>query len=176
MKEWIRKRIVAIKRQPSIIPTVLLIISCLIFNLNLTDFSETTSLIYSPGMGIALFVITLFSILSIITYLSAYPKRQKPKYMSIIITILMVLVSIGCQIFFYNLIIQATEYREKPIKITDFIITTKKVIIIHIIMLSITFVSLVTLPVYKKLLNKINTSIVISENQIDNVEVEEEIE
>lgn len=176
MKEWIRKRIVAIKRQPSIIPTVLLALSCVVFNFNLTDFSETTSLIYSPGMGIALFVITLFSFLSIITYLSAYPKRQKPKYGSIIITILMVLISIGCQIFFYNLIIQATEFREKPIEMTDYIITTKNVIIVHIIMLAISFIALVTLPVYKKLLNKINTSITISENQIENVEVEEEIE
>ena len=43
-------------------------------------------------------------------------------------------------------------------------------------MLAISFIALVTLPVYKKLLNKINTSITISENQIENVEVEEEIE
>ena len=40
MKEWFRKQLVTIKRNPSIIPLIVMCITCLIFNLKLTAYSK----------------------------------------------------------------------------------------------------------------------------------------
>ena len=73
----LRKRIVYLKRNTYIIPLIFILLSCLVFNLNLTCISDTTAIIYANGMGFTMFVISLFSYLSLITYMQAFPKRKK---------------------------------------------------------------------------------------------------
>ena len=111
MKEWFRKQLVTLKRNPNYIPLVFMLITCLIFNLKLTSYSKTTSLINEPGMGLCIFIITLCSFLSLITYLGAYPRRQKVKVMSIIITLVMLVASIACEVIFYNFIIYGKKLK-----------------------------------------------------------------
>ena len=58
--EWLRKKIVYVKRNPSIIPLIFMVISCLLFNLNLEDYSRTTLALLMDTMGLTLFAISLF--------------------------------------------------------------------------------------------------------------------
>ena len=179
MKEWLRKQLVSLKRNPYYIPLFLMIISCLVFNLNLTAYSKTILLVNADGMGLCSFAITLCSFLSLITYLSAYPKRKKPAYAKIIITAVMIVLSIVCQVLFYYFIYEALYLRENPIPMNKdraYVFEAQNNSIIHIIFLIITLIAMATLPLYKKLLLKINTSIKIEENNVDNVVVEKEIE
>lgn len=177
--EWLRKKIVYVKRNPSIIPLIFMVISCLLFNLNLEDYSRTTLALLMDSMGLTLFAISLFSYLSIVTYLSAYPKRQKPSYVKIILAILMIAGSIILELYYYHLIIEKTEIGPAIIQITadkQFIVAAKQYSIIHVILLSVTLLLMLTLPIYSKWIKKINTTVQLEESQVNNVQVEEDIE
>lgn len=177
--EWLRKKIVYVKRNPSVIPLIFMVISCLVFNLNLEDFSKTTLALLMDTMGLTLFAISLFSYLSIVTYLSAYPKRQKPSYIKIILSVLMIAGSIALQLYYRHLIIVKTQTGPAIIQITAdklYILTAMKYSIIHVVLLSVTLLLMLTLPLYSKLIKKINTSIQLEENQVNNVQVEQDIE
>ena len=63
IKEFFRKLIVSLKRNPGIIPLLMLAVSFLFYSLNLTDVSDTTAKIQSRGMGLSEFTIMLFSML-----------------------------------------------------------------------------------------------------------------
>ena len=177
--EWLRKKIVYVKRNPSIIPLIFMVISCLVFNLNLEDYSRTTLALLMDTMGLTLFVISLFSYLSIVTYLSAYPKRQKPSYLKIILSILMIAGSIALELYYYHLIILKTEIGPAIIQITPdkmFITEAKKFVIIHCVFLSITLLLMLTLPIYSRWIRKINTSIQLDESQVNNVVIDKDVE
>lgn len=174
LKEWFRKRMVSLKRNPNQIPLLMLVISCLVFNLNLTSYSDTIALINEPGMGICSFVITLCSFLTIITFLGAFPRRRKAKIGSIIIVCAMLLLSIYCQIQFNYFIKYGTEIKDNPIEITaarQYITTAKSISIVHIILLAIDFIIICLLPVYRKLLNKIDTSVKVEDISIKDDEM-----
>ena len=49
-KEWIRKKIVYLKRNVYVIPLFFILICCLVYNLNLSDISDTTAIIYTNGI------------------------------------------------------------------------------------------------------------------------------
>ena len=49
-KEWLRKRMVTLKRKPNYIPLLMLVVSCLVFNLKLTSYSDTVAQVNEPGM------------------------------------------------------------------------------------------------------------------------------
>ena len=177
--EWLRKKIVYVKRNPSIIPLIFMVISCLVFNLNLEDYSRTTLALLMDTMGLTLFAISLFSYLAIVTYLSAYPKRQKPSYVKIILSILMIAGSIALELYYHHLIIVKTQTGPAIIQITAdkyFILNAMKYSIIHVILLSITLILMLTLPIYSKWIKKINTTIQLEESQVNNVQVEQDIE
>ena len=156
-----------------------MVISCLLFNLNLEDYSRTTLALLMDSMGLTLFAISLFSYLSIVTYLSAYPKRQKPRYVKIILSVLMIAGSIVLELYYYHLIIEKTEIGPAIIQITadkQFIVAAKQYSIIHVILLSVTLLLMLTLPIYSKWIKKINTTVQLEESQVNNVQVEEDIE
>ena len=78
MPEFLRRFFVALKRQPSMIALVVLIIAFFYYSLNLTHISDTTAKIQGPGMGLSGFATMLFSMLSLVCFLNAFPKRKKP--------------------------------------------------------------------------------------------------
>ena len=65
-KEFIRKFLVSIKRQPQNIAMFVLLVGFVFFSLNLTSISDTTALINTANMGQCEFCIMLFSILSFV--------------------------------------------------------------------------------------------------------------
>ncbi|MCR5564585.1 MAG: hypothetical protein K6F59_02150 [Gammaproteobacteria bacterium] len=174
VKEFFRKRLVSLKVNTHIIPLIFMIVTMLVFNLSLTKFSNSTAVINVPGMGFVTFIIVLCSYLSIITYLSAYPRHQKTRLFSIIVTIVMLVASIVCDALYHYYIRYGTEIKEGAIEPTAFTITASNVCIVHIILLSISILLIVTLPIYKKWLNKINTKVETDEIKIDKIDLSNE--
>jgi len=176
--EWLRKKVVMLKRQPNYIPLVMLCITCLVFNLKLTSFSNTIALINEPGMGFCNFIVVLCSFLAIITYILAYPRREKPNIVSIVLVYAMLIISIVCQIVFHYFIRYGTVLKENPIKITTsraYVTVCSTMCIIHIILLCICILLLAFKPLYHKALLKIDTSIYIEGTHIDKIDISEDV-
>ena len=77
MKEFFRKKMVALKRKPQTIALIFLAVTFLIYSLNLRMVSDTTARINMKGMGLAGFATMLFSMLSFVCFLNTFPHRKK---------------------------------------------------------------------------------------------------
>ena len=166
-KEAIRKLIVSLKRNPSIIPLLMLLASFLLFSLNLTSMSDTTAKIQGKGMGLCQFCIMLFSLLSMLCMLNAFPRRKKPSIPMIAVMFVQFGVMIYCNIHYSNAVYAALTRAESPIKLdksTEYIAKAYNMLGTHMIMLIISAVLVVLLPLYSKWLKKINTSVAVADN------------
>lgn len=167
IKESIRKTIVSLKRNPGIIPLLMLAVSFLFYSLNLTDVSDTTAKIQSKGMGLSEFSIMLFSLLVMLCTLNAFPIRKKPNWVMVGLAVAMIALIIFCDTHYINAIVAANKRPENPIVITDatiYILNALKMLKTHRIMMGVSAALVVLLPVYSKLLKMINTSVEIEDN------------
>ena len=157
LKESLRKLLVSLKRRPHNIAFVMLLVSFLQYSLNLTVISNTTAQLMRSNMGLCSFVIMLFSTLSIVCFLNSFPKRQKPRWIMVALYLAMVVVVIICDLFYSDSISKAlaTGYFDDY----DFIPKAQKTVVTNAILLIVTLVLTATIPLYGKLLRKINTSI-----------------
>ena len=166
MPEFLRKFFVALKRRPSIIALVVLLIAFLYYSLNLTHISDTTAKIQGPGMGLCGFATMLFSMLSLVCFLNAFPRRKKPVIAMVVLMLLMFAVIIFCDVYYSNLIMNALTRAENPIKLdasTIYIAQAYNVLQSHIVILAIGVALILLLPVYTKLLRKIKTSVTVED-------------
>ncbi len=166
-KDFIRKKLVVLKRNPQMIPLVMLAICFLVYSFNLTNMSDTTAKIQGSGMGLCQFCIMLFSLLSMVCMLNAFPTRKKPNIPMIVIMFVMFGVIIFCDIHYSNGIMAALTRAESPIKLdstTAYIAEAYNMLSTFNILIIITAVLVVTLPFYSKLLKKINTSVDVEDN------------
>lgn len=174
-KESLRRFVVSLKRNPSMIPLMMLLVSFLIFSLNLTDVADTTAKIQGKGMGLCQFCIMLLSLLSMVCMLNAFPRRKKPNSAMIVLMFAMFGVMIYCNIHYCNAILAAVYRTESPIKLdesTRYIRQAYEMLGAHMVLLIITAVLVALLPIYSKLLKKINTSVAVDENsQMDQIEI-----
>ena len=172
IKEIYRKFIVSLKRNPQAIPLVALAISFVYYSFNLTNISQTTALINSKHMGLSCFITMLFSILSFVCILNAFPKRKKPNIFMLSLFTVMTIVIIYFDYYYHGMITKST------IEITElrlFVPIAKRVVSNHIIFMIITLVLTYLEPLIAKLLKKINTSIDIEDNgNIDAIDITEE--
>ena len=162
LKEWFRKKVVAIKRNPQRIGLVAFVFTFLYYALNLTSISNTTAKIQGPGMGFSGFITMLLSILSLVTYLNAFPHRKKVNKPMLILFFVMIAVIIFCDINYRNLIFAAVFRESNPIVVnagTAYIAKAASVLYTHIILLAVSSVLTALSPVFKMLLGKINTSV-----------------
>ena len=167
LKEFIRKSIVSLKRNPGIIPLLMLAISFLFYSLNLTDVSDTTAKIQSKGMGLSEFCIMLFSLLIMLCTLNAFPIRKKPNWVMVGLVVVMAAIIIYCDSHYITAIIKANTRAENPIVITDatiYIYDALKMLKTHRILMGISTALVVLEPVYSMLLKKINTAVEIEDN------------
>ena len=139
ISEMWRKFLVSLKRRPQMIPLVALTLTFVYYSFNLTNISNTTARIQSPNMGLAGFATMLFSMLSFLCCLNAFPYRKKP-----VVPMVVLLVTITNQ--------------------TIYIKHAYDCLGLHRIFLIVTAVLVATLPVYTKLLRKIKTSIEVEDN------------
>lgn len=166
MPEFLRKFFVALKRRPSIIALVVLLIAFLYYSLNLTHISDTTAKIQGPGMGLCGFATMLFSMLSLVCFLNAFPRRKKPVIAMVVLMLLMFAVIIFCDVYYSNLIMNALTRAENPIKLdasTIYIAQAYNVLQSHIVILAIGVALILLLPVYTRLLRKIKTSVTVED-------------
>ena len=166
MPEFLRRLFVGLKRKPDIIALIVLLIAFLYYSLNLTHISDTTAKIQGPGMGLCGFATMLFSLLSLVCFLNAFPRRKKPVIAMVVLMLLMFALIIFCDVYYSNLIMTALTRAENPIKLdasTIYIAQAYNVLQTHIVILGIGVALIALLPLYTKLLRKINTSVTVED-------------
>ena len=177
LKDSIRKFIVSLKRNPSVIPLVMMFFTFLYYSLNLTDVSDTTAKIQGGGMGLSQFCIMLFSLLSLVCLLNAFPRRKKPNILMLVVFGVMAVVIFFCDIHYCNRIVEAVYRPENPVSLTDnpYIRAAYDMLNVHKVLMVVSAVLVALLPVYSKLLRKINTSIdVEGSGDIGTIEIADE--
>jgi len=177
LKESFRKMIVSLKRSPQTIPMLMLLISFVYFSFNLTDMSDTTAKVQGVGMGLCQFCIMLFSLLSMVCMLNAFPTRKKPVIPMVVLMFVMFGIIIYCDIHYCNAIMAALTRAESPIKLdanTAYIANAYNMLQTLLILVGITAGLVVTLPFYSKLIRKINTSVDVEDNgEMAQIEISE---
>ncbi len=166
MPEFLRKIFVGLKRRPSMIALIVLVVAFLYYSLNLTQISNTTAKIQGPGMGLCGFATMLFSMLSLVCFLNAFPRRKKPVIPMIVLMCLMFGVIIFCDIYYRGLIMTAITRAENPIVVdqqTIYIAKAYNILLDHIVIEGIGVALIVLMPLYTKLLKKVNTSVVVED-------------
>ena len=167
LKELVRKFIVSLKRRPQMIPLAVFIIAFLVYTLNLSQVSDTTAKLQSAGMGLAGFAVMLFSMLSMVSFMNAFPYRKPVNKPMLILMFVMNAIIIFADIFYLGAIsgVQGNEATRVAItKDTLYIVYAQYYLQMHIVILAIAIVLTVLLPVYSKLLRKINTNIEVEDN------------
>ena len=166
MPEFLRRIFVGLKRRPSIIALVVLLIAFFQYSLNLTHISDTTAKIQGPGMGLCGFATMLFSMLSLVCFLNAFPRRKKPVIAMVVLMCVMFAVIIFCDFYYSNLVMTAITRPDNPIKLdvsTIYIAQAYNVLQTHIVIECIGVGLIVLMPLYTKLLRKINTSVTVED-------------
>ncbi len=174
VKEACRKFIVSLKRKPTMIPLVMLVITFLFFSLNLTTFSNTTARIQGTNMGLWQFVIMLLSMLSMLCFMNAFPRRKPVNIPMLVLMFVMFAVIIFADISYRQAIIDSITTTtvlstgEEVLSVsseTSYIAYAYYYLFDHMVMLIISIVLVILLPVYSKLIRKIKTSIDVEENK-----------
>ena len=167
VKEGFRKFLVALKRRPSMIPLAVVVIAFLVYSLNLMYVSDTTSLIQGSNMGLAGFATMLFSMLSFLVFMNAFPYRKKTNMLMLVILYAMIAIIILSDVYYLNGINAALTRADNPIIISEsnaYIASAQHYLQIHIIVLVVAAVLIALLPVYTKMLRAIKTSIEVEGN------------
>jgi len=166
MKEFIRKTIVSLKRKPQTIPLLVLAAAFLVYSLNLTHISDTTAKIQLAGMGLSGFCTMLFSLLSFVCFINAYPHRKKTNIPMLVLMFLMLGILIFCDGYYMQRITQALTRPDHPIVVdenTAYITRAYAVLNLHRIIVAIGALLTLLVPVLRKLLQKIDTSLPVEE-------------
>lgn len=183
IKEWFRKFVVKLKRRPMNIAFFVLIVSTLVNLCSLGSISQLgLQAYYSVEItGIALFVAQLFSILVLMLFLNAFPKREKkPKLVMFILLFVFIAILMAIDIYLFvtwtgkHAQDLAREISNKDAyfeKLDSFYYPAVNGILAHCILVGIAAVLTATYPLYGKLINKINTRKVV-----ETTELKEEID
>lgn len=167
LKEVWRKFLVSLKRRPQMIPLVALSLTFLFYSLNLTYISNTTARIQGSGMGLAGFATMLFSMLSFICCLNAFPYRKKAVVPMVVLLYVMLAIIAFADFSYLQAIYSAISRPDNPIVVTQqtiYIAYAEYYLRIHLVLLAVTAALTALLPVYSKLLRKINTNIAVDDN------------
>ncbi len=170
-KEWGRRKIVSLKRNPQRIALVAYVLTFLYYALNLTCISNTTAKIQGSGMGLCGFATMLFSMLSLVSFLNAFPHRKPVNKPMLILLFVMTGIVLFADFHYRSIIYSAVNRLDNPIVVTESTIYIKKaadVLSNHMVFLVISLLLVVLLPIYSKLIKKINTSVEV--DSYDNME------
>ncbi len=195
LKESFRKNVVSLKRNPKIIPMIILLIAFVYFSLNLGAISETTlqiqlrkpvldaaglqkmdaagNLVWkSQNMGLTAFAIMLLSVLSVVCILNAFPRRKKVNIPMLAIGILMIGIVIYCDLHYTSCIMYWWENGDRRF---DYVSKAYKALYNHMYITIAGLVAIVLMPVYTKLLGLINTKVNLEDNgNMDAIELSED--
>ena len=166
VKEFFRKLMVSIKRNPQNIALVFLVFAFGWYSLNSTAISDTTNLLQGENMGLAGFVTMLTSILIFVIYLNAFPKRQKPKTVMLILLYVMFAIIIFADFYYVNKIdVQLAKATRDLNEGHPFIRSAKSIVLKHAYIVIADAVLVTLMPLYARLLRKIKTSVAVEGNE-----------
>lgn len=178
IKEACRKFLVSLKRRPQMIPLAALVIAFLEYSLHLTVISNTTARIQGQGMGLCGFATMLFSILSMVCFGNAFPRRKKANIPMLVLMFAMFGIIIFADVTYLNAIYSAVMREENPIVVTMntiYIAYAEYYLNLHIIILCVAIALIVLLPVYSKWIRKIKTSVEVEGNaQMEAIDISSE--
>lgn len=180
VKEWFRKKTVALKRKPQNIALFFLAITSIYFLLALYVISQAINRVFSDShtyaTGICIFIVTLLSILVLVSFLNAFPKRKKQNIFFTVLVFVMIAGMIACDAVYFvqmNNCLAATPDHTSLIYKT--VSGAQPYVIAHIALLALSAAIFALLPVYKKLINKIDTKVVLesaTENMSGGIDIE----
>lgn len=176
VKEFFRKKVVGLKRNPSTIPLLMMLFAFLYYSLNLSAVSNSTATIQGTSMGLSEFAIMLLSILSLVCMLNAYPRRKKANIPMIVLCVGMLAIIAYADYHFMGCIANAWYRPDSPIAVESapYTVSAYNMLSVHQILVFVSMALVVTLPLYKKLLMKINTSVSVADNgEMADIEIEE---
>ncbi len=167
LKEWFRKKIVTLKRKPQKISFFFYAISTIFFLVSLFTFSQASSAVASAatGNGLVIFIDTLLSILVLVSFLNTFPNRKKVVIPMLVLVFVMSAAIIACDISVFVLIQNAINKATRPYKEPS-VKGSLPLFIVHIILMAISVALLALTPIIRKLLNKINTSVVVESSNL----------
>ena len=166
--EFLRKKLVTLKRKPQIIALLVLAAAFVYYSLNLPKISNTTAKIQGAGMGLSGFVTMLFSILSLVCFLNAFPHRKKVNIPMLALMFLMLGAIIFCDLYYGQRITDAVTREINPIDPTGsniYISQAKSMLNVHMILVCAGAALTGLLPVYAPMIRKINTSVEVAANE-----------
>lgn len=171
IKEFFRKLLVKLKKNPSVIPLAMHLAAFVVFSFNLTVISNTTIRLLGKGMGLSEFISMLISILTFLCIMNAFPKRKKPHLPMVILSVVFCGIIIAADSVYLNCILTT----DIPITMeTYYIIEAYDVVSLHVILMAITAATIILEPVFAKLLKKINTSVELEDTNVGNIELADE--
>ena len=166
LKEMIRKAVVSLKRKPQTIPLLVLAAAFLYYSLNLTHVSDTTAKIQLPGMGLSGFCTMLFSLLSFVCFINAYPHRKKTNLPMLVLMFLMLGILVVCDTYYAARIQEAITRTDHPIVVdanTAYIAKAYQVLMVHRVIVALGAVLTLLVPAIRKALRRIDTSLPVEE-------------
>jgi hypothetical protein len=126
-------------------------------------------------MGLCGFATMLFSLLSLLCFLNAFPHRKKVNVPMLVLAFLMIGVILFCDNYYLAAITNALTRAQNPIKIgknTLYIAKANNMLNDHMVILIVGVVLTALLPLYAKLLRKINTSVSVEDNgKLDAIDI-----
>ena len=182
LKEWCRKKIVSLKRAPQNIALLVLLATTVYFMLVLFPIGQAVKSAASdpntPAIGITMFVTTLLSLLVLVSALNSFPKRKKPNIVFIVMVFVMIAVMIVCDIVYYIQMSNCLKGISNPSNSMYKLVSAPQGYVLgHIIMCGISAVVFALIPVYGKLIKKIDTSVKLesaTENMSGNIDIQED--
>ena len=175
VKEFFRKFIVSLKKRTNRIPQFVMVLAFVFYSVCLSTISNTTYLVNKTPMGLCSFVTMLLSVLAFVSSLNAFVPRAKPKIFMVIVMYLMEVLVAGADILYLVKIqegLSGATYSEKG---TVMVHTCATIVTVHCNLIGVTILLFVLVPVLRKLLNKIDTSVDLGEGEdIKSIELEDE--
>lgn len=182
LKEWWRKRIVALKVKPQTIPLIVMVITTIYFMLVLFPVSRAVNEASTDkntfATGICTFITTLLSLLYLVSFLNAFPKRKKPNIFFIVLVGAMIAGMLACDLVYYiqmDACIKGITNQGSDMDVACR--AAQPYIIGHIVLLGISAIVFALLPVYAKLIRKIDTSVKLessTENMSGKIDIQED--
>ena len=150
------------------IPLFMTFVTSVMYLLCLRNFSiNITSNFEIQLGGLAVFINTLLSVLVLALFLSTFPKRKKPNYILMGLVFLFYAVMIGMDILYYVKNLSYLDVKgEDGIEVVSTFYSTLSATIAHIALIAVDALLLATLPLYAKLIKKINTKKEIETSQL----------
>lgn len=164
LKERCRKFVAGLKRKPQNIAFFFLLVSSVYFLLILFPVSESCYVAsedpHTDTVGLCMFITTLLCLLVLVSFLNSFPKRKKPSVFFICLVFLMMAGMIACDVAYYvqmDTCLKNLTSTTSPMYVS--VSGSQPYIIGHIVLIGVAAVVFALLPVYKRLINMIDTSV-----------------